>query len=319
MAVLFVALIALLAWRGLGFLHASRRRCQLAHSACSDPAACVGGACARKQFAEAVRIVLLAVAAIAAPVLFLGIELSAYRLIDGGGASGVFVAIVVMVAGLLLFWRLFDINFTAPHRFYRKKLGEAYLVQPDPAKTKAPLHEDVSLKLAGCNAKARAPYHLVNCALNVPGSRRLADAGAADRFLPVQQSLLRQPVDGLSPHRRLGSAQRRARSRHRHGDLRSCRRAADGARHHQESQLLARLVQRPPRLLDQESPDHARPQLAATRLELSRGRDVRAGQARDAPISTSPTAAISKISVSTSCCAGAANISWPSTASRTGR
>ena len=61
-----------------------------------------------------------------------------------------------------MFWRLFDINTTSPHRFYKQKLGEAYLVQPDPAGSAEPLRDDVSLRLSDCSSHNRAPRHVSN-------------------------------------------------------------------------------------------------------------------------------------------------------------
>ena len=137
-----------------------------------------------------VRTMLLAIAAIAAPLLFLGIELAAFDWI-AGGSRATFAAIAVALIGYVVFWRLFDINFTAPHRFYKQKLAEAYLVQPDAASQTGALQENVPLGLSDCNPRDRAPYHLVNCALNVPASEDFENAGTPHRFLPVQPPLLR--------------------------------------------------------------------------------------------------------------------------------
>jgi hypothetical protein len=192
---LFVALAALLAWHGSGLLHARAGDPRWLILLAAIPLLASAVLALASNLPMPIKLVLLAVAAIAAPVLFIGIELSAYRLIDGGGASGVFIAIAVMVAGLLLFWRLFDINFTAPHRLYKKKLGEAYLVQP-PEKADAPLRQDVSLKLSACNMQARAPYHLVNGALNVPGSQNSRMQGRLTDFFLFSRDFCGSPLTG---------------------------------------------------------------------------------------------------------------------------
>ena len=72
--------------------------------------------------------------------------------------SGWLIGIVVAIAGLFLFWQLFDINFTSPHQHYKRKLGEAYLVQPDATDPGADLRKNVPLLLSKCAEKARAPY-----------------------------------------------------------------------------------------------------------------------------------------------------------------
>jgi len=141
-----------------------------------------------------VRMILIVVAAIAAPLLFLGLELLSYDWIDS--AAGTIGAIVVAIVGYLLFWRLFDINDTAPHRLYKKKLGEAYLVQPDPAAATAPLRNNVSLRLSDCNGHNRAPYHLVNCALNVPASENPRMQGRLTDFFLFSRKFCGSPLTG---------------------------------------------------------------------------------------------------------------------------
>ena len=190
---LFVALVALLAWRGLGFLHHCLTNPNWLILIAAVPLLASAVLALAGPLPMAVRIVLLALAAIAAPLLFLGVELAAYRLIEIRGASRIVIAVIVTVAGLLLFWRLFDINFTAPHRLYKRKLGEAYLVQPD-GKADAPLHQDVSVKLTACNPQARAPYHLVNCALNVPGSQDSRMQGRLTDFFLFSKAYCGSPL-----------------------------------------------------------------------------------------------------------------------------
>ena len=129
---------------------------------------------------------LIILSAIAAPLLFFGIELAAYEMVGGsitlpfiGAVDGAWVAVTVAVVGFLLFWVCFDINFTAPHRHYKKKLGEAYLIQPNPNDTAARPRMDVPLLLSKCVDKGDASYRLVNCALNVPASENPAMQGGS--------------------------------------------------------------------------------------------------------------------------------------------
>jgi hypothetical protein len=144
------------------------------------------------------RLALIVVAALAAPLLFLGIDLAAYRLIEAWGHVGMLIAVAVTLVGLLLFWRLFDINFTSPHRLYKKKLSEAYLVQPGDNAV-APLRKDVSVKLSTCDPLKRAPYHLVNCALNVPGSQNSRMQGRLTDFFLFSKAYCGSPLTGYQP------------------------------------------------------------------------------------------------------------------------
>jgi hypothetical protein len=153
-----------------------------------------------------IRIVLIVVSAFAAPLLFLGIELAVYHLMGktvplpfAGPVDGRYVVVATAVIGLGLFWFLFDINFTAPHRHYRKKLGQAYLVQPQQTGTNAPLDENVPLLLSKCTDKHRAPYHLVNCALNVPASQNPGMQGRLTDFFLFSPTYCGSPLIGYRP------------------------------------------------------------------------------------------------------------------------
>jgi Patatin-like phospholipase len=147
-----------------------------------------------------VRIVLIVFSAIAAPLLFFEIELAAFATIGGsitlpviGAVGGAWVAAAIAAVGVVL-WNCFDVNFTASHRHYKKKLGEAYLVQPTTASGE--LRQDVPLLLSKCADKARAPYHLVNCALNVPGSKNPAMQGRLTDFFLFSPAFCGSPLTG---------------------------------------------------------------------------------------------------------------------------
>ena len=154
-----------------------------------------------------VRIVLIVLSAIAAPLLFLEIELAAYAVTMGeitlgsitlpvlGTLSSAAIGNIVVLAGVTL-WIFLDINFTAPHRHYKKKLGEAYLVQLDPAKQKGALKANVSLPLSQGTNKNRAPYHLVNGALNVPASQNPAMQGRLTDFFLFSPAFCGSPLTG---------------------------------------------------------------------------------------------------------------------------
>jgi hypothetical protein len=208
----FLALLALLAWHGLENAHGYYVR---AVSQGWGP--WLIGVAAIPLIASAllalagnlplpIRLVLIILSAIAAPLLFFGIELAAYEVIGGsitlpfiGAVDGAWVAVIVAIVGFLLFWLCFDINFTAPHRHYKKKLGEAYLIQPNPNNLAAQPKEDVSLLLSKSVDKGRAPYHLINCALNVPASENTAMQGRLTDFFLFSPAFCGSPLTGYRP------------------------------------------------------------------------------------------------------------------------
>jgi hypothetical protein len=208
----FLALFALLAWQGLENSHG-----YYVHAVSQGWGPWLIGVATVPLIASAqlalagnlpllIRLVLIILSAIAAPLLFFGIELAAYDVVGGsitlpfiGAVDGAWVAVIVAVVGFLLFWVCFDINFTAPHRHYKKKLGGAYLIQPNPNDSAARPKEDVSLLLSKCIDKGRAPYHLVNCALNVPASENPAMQGRLTDFFLFSPAFCGSPLTGYRP------------------------------------------------------------------------------------------------------------------------
>lgn len=81
------------------------------------------------------------------------------------------IALVLFVYGMAFV----DVNRTSLHRFYRDRLSEAYLRDPDPA-ARAEVDTNESLQLQAIDTKV-APYHLVNCAMNLPPNRTIDDRG----------------------------------------------------------------------------------------------------------------------------------------------
>jgi hypothetical protein len=167
------------------------------------------------RLAVPIRVILTVIAAIAAPVFILGVDLAAYHWAEVSPWRAVALAGLVGFATLILFFVL-DINFTSPHRHYRKKLAEAYLIQPakrpQPA---APFDSNVSLPLSQATVQARGPYHLINCALNVPGSRNPAMQGRLTDFFVFSQAFCGSPLVGyeatdkweaVDPHLDVGTA-----------------------------------------------------------------------------------------------------------------
>lgn len=174
-----------------------------------------------------VRVVLTALAAVAAPLFILVIELAVFHWIVTEPVHIPFTrieissnrAVVSLILGVVLatalYFLVLDINFTSLHRHYRKKLAEAYLIQP--AKTCQPMRPEtmtapqpttsppaqpfdsnVSLRLSDAT-HPRAPYHLINCGLNVPGSRNQAMQGRLTDFFLFSQAFCGSPLTNYRP------------------------------------------------------------------------------------------------------------------------
>jgi len=165
--------------------------------------------------------ILMVLAGIAAPVFFIGIYLLAYHFLEGNLDSlhtqfprlGEYYllnlagpirlgwgAYVVIVVCWLAYYFVLNINFTSPHRHYRNKLADAYIIQPDPM-PKAddrPFKEDVRLLLSKIGTD-RGPYHLINCALNVPSTRNAAMQGRLTDFFLFSKEYCGSPLIGYRP------------------------------------------------------------------------------------------------------------------------
>lgn len=93
---------------------------------------------------------------------------------------------IFFVAALGIFvltWILADINRTSFHNFYRDQLSKAYLFPIKGKKSTTQPNDEQKLydeqKLSDLNgAGAKSPYHLINAALNLPGSK---DVNLRDR------------------------------------------------------------------------------------------------------------------------------------------
>lgn len=83
-----------------------------------------------------------------------------------GSTDWVFLGVLAI---LIVYWLAVDINVSAAHRFYRDRLSKAYLFRV--TGSGAIQHNDRQ-KLSGLNTEGSAsPYHLINVALNLQGSK----------------------------------------------------------------------------------------------------------------------------------------------------
>jgi hypothetical protein len=102
--------------------------------------------------------------------------------IPGYGASATYA---LLAAVQLILWPLWNVNSNSLHQLYRDRLGSAFLFSRDG--DNGPLKGADRFRLSDLDSKA-SPYHLINAALNVPGSRFANRRGRnADFFLFSKQ------------------------------------------------------------------------------------------------------------------------------------
>jgi hypothetical protein len=160
---------------------------------------------------QRLRVSFVLLAAIAAPLFLFGVYLALYRWIDLGAPVTLPVVgavppatllAAITVIGLIAYILVFDINATSPHRHYRDKLASAYLIQPAESPTDAePFASGVSTRLSALGQHGRAPYHLINCALNVPGSNDPRMQGRLTDFFLFSARYCGSPLVGFRPTR----------------------------------------------------------------------------------------------------------------------
>ena len=96
------------------------------------------------------------------------------------------LSVQLLVLGLtvaLLFFAIFvlDINYASPHRYYRSRLCRSYLVEEKDTPGTVESRDRLSLSALD---QQTAPYHLINCAVNVPSSNNPDLRGrSSDLFL----------------------------------------------------------------------------------------------------------------------------------------
>jgi patatin-like phospholipase len=154
-------------------------------------------------------MILLILSVLAAPVFLFGLYLVLYQWSVSGRSSlplvglvpNINIALGFLVVGAAIYLSLIDINFTSPHRYYRQKLAEAYLIQPSSKEADPDRFEKaVSIRLSELNRDVvRAPYHLLNCALNVPSSQNPAMQGRLVDFFLLSQHFCGSPLTGYRP------------------------------------------------------------------------------------------------------------------------
>ena len=210
-----LALLALLAWKGLEFshrligsgfakrLHIDSQTLLVILGGIPVVASAFPSLMGRLFKRTGIGFVLLA--AIAAPLFFFILYLTLYHWTGGKPVAEIMgytitrVHLLILATAILAvvnFWFL-NINFTSPHRHYRNKLAEAYVIQPT---TEGKANKPVSLPLSKIGTTlTRGPYHLLNGALNVPGSHDPAMQGRLTDFFLFSPAYCGSPLTGYQP------------------------------------------------------------------------------------------------------------------------
>jgi hypothetical protein len=97
---------------------------------------------------------------------------------------------------------LLNINYTSPHRYYRRQLSRTYL-RRSKGGTEETEHLDAqllsSLAQPDVNGATKAPYHFINCALNIPGCDDPNLRGRNSDFFVFSKHFCGSPIVGYSP------------------------------------------------------------------------------------------------------------------------
>lgn len=110
---------------------------------------------------------------------------------------------VLFLVGLTLFLWIYssfvlNINYASPHSFYRDRLARTYLIRPGDGNSIVPKD---SQKLSEMNSHNKAPYHLINCAVNIPGSTDPDLRGRNSDFFVFSKHYCGGPMAGFASTR----------------------------------------------------------------------------------------------------------------------
>lgn len=145
------------------------------------------------------------VAALGAPLCFISIELLVFAWLASNREIlqvlrwqipfRVLILAVSCASIFILVWLPLNINFTSPHRHYRRKLAEAFIIQRNKTGELVP----VEIRLSAANAGGLGPYHLINASLNVPSSNNSVMQGRLCDFFLFSQAYCGSPITGYYP------------------------------------------------------------------------------------------------------------------------
>lgn len=132
------------------------------------------------------------------PLVYLFVLLgTAYRLTapDEAARWSLATTFAALAVAFAVTWLFVNVNVYSPHDYYRARLCSCYLVAPETTK---PLDR---LQLSELSAHAEAPYHLINAALNLPGSTERELRGRATDFFLFSKHYCGSALTGYYPTR----------------------------------------------------------------------------------------------------------------------
>jgi hypothetical protein len=223
-----VVLLALLAWQGIAWLRGAVENVNPTWAwwpslteeawvalAGAVPLVASGLASVLARIRKRAGIVLVVLAAAATPIFLFGLYLLVHRWAAGDPvplplgeeplSRDALLWTFIAVVGVIVFF-LLDVNFTSAHRHYRNKLAQAYLVRatddsPPGSAPKGEFTAGERLQLSSLTS-SRAPYHLINCALNVPGSKDITMQGRLTDFFLLSREYCGSPLTGYQETRK---------------------------------------------------------------------------------------------------------------------
>jgi hypothetical protein len=109
---------------------------------------------------------------------------------------GAFLSFAIAAGALFLFWPILSVNSNSLHQLYRDRLGQAFLIK---RKLNGAVKDEIDyaddFKLSKIDTQ-RAPYHLINTALNVPGSKFANRRGRNADFFVFSQRYIGSEATG---------------------------------------------------------------------------------------------------------------------------
>jgi hypothetical protein len=150
-------------------------------------------------------ILTIVLVSLAAPLFFVGLYLVLY---DGVSTApvGWRALVAILAVATLIYVFAIDINATSLHGMYRNKLAQAYVVRAAEKEGDAPkgggsillstlpTKPPSSQAVSATAVPVRAPYHLINCAMSVPGSKNSAMQGRLADFFVFSAAYCGSPL-----------------------------------------------------------------------------------------------------------------------------
>jgi hypothetical protein len=143
------------------------------------------------------KVVLLAallVGALIVPVLAVIVSYALFTfggVVNEGRSVGLWYLAAIGAVLAIVITTVLNINTTGPHRLFRRGLGRTFVDRPD--RIPRPVF------LQRINRHDRAPYHLVNCTVNLPGSEDLKLRERRCDFFLFSKHWTGSPVVGYAP------------------------------------------------------------------------------------------------------------------------